>query len=389
MDRIPVYVMTGFLGSGKSHRLNDILAQRRYRKCLVILSEKGRTDVSTEDKIVLDASSLSDEELVEKAGRIIRDHWIGEIWWEWNGMRPFSDWEHLVYETHLSRLMEPKRVFFSADENFVNFFLGKTGTAILTQLESADEILFFTDNEKGKGVKEAGKKLSAWNPSASFRIVTPKSSGNLYVRSGRFTDHFKGLWQRRLDIFILLWSFLFLAAALLAREENLLRISLLAVGITLQTLPFVLIGVLLSTGMQMYSSRPPWEIYLRKHPVLSVPLALIGGFFFPFCDCALTPLFRGLLQKGRASSDYHDIPHGRPADESGRPRQHMVCVRRRPFNGGRKASSWMAERCPRRCFLCFLQEESAEAFLRTAGGGRADSFRERFEGIALPSPQPV
>ena len=45
MDRIPVYVMTGFLGSGKSHRLNDILAQRRYRKCLVILSEKGRTDV--------------------------------------------------------------------------------------------------------------------------------------------------------------------------------------------------------------------------------------------------------------------------------------------------------------------------------------------------------
>lgn len=134
--------------------------------------------------------------------------------------------------------MEPKRVYFSADENFVNFFLGKTGTAILTQLESADEILFFANDEKGKGVKEAGKKLSAWNPSASFRIVTPKSAGNLYVRSGRFTDHFKGLWQRRLDIFILLWSFLFLAAALLTREENLLRISLLAVGITLQTLPF-------------------------------------------------------------------------------------------------------------------------------------------------------
>lgn len=42
-------------------------------------------------------------------------------------------------------------------------------------------------------------------------------------------------------------------------EENLLRISLLAVGITLQTLPFVLIGVLLSTGMQLYSSRPPWK----------------------------------------------------------------------------------------------------------------------------------
>lgn len=213
-------------------------------------------------------------------------------------MRPFSDWEHLIYETHLSRLMEPKRVYFSADENFVNFFLGKTGTAILTQLESADEILFFANDEKGKGVKEAGKKLSAWNPSASFRIVTPKSAGNLYVRSGRFTDHFKGLWQRRLDIFILLWSFLFLAAALLTRGENLLRISLLAVGITLQTLPFVLIGVLLSTGMQLYSSRPPWEIYLRKHPVLSVPLALIGGFFFPFCDCALTPLFRGFCKRG-------------------------------------------------------------------------------------------
>lgn len=128
--------------------------------------------------------------------------------------------------------------------------------------------------------------------------MTPKSAGNLYVRSGRFTDHFKGLWQRRLDIFILLWSFLFLAAALLTREENLLRISLLAVGITLQTLPFVLIGVLLSTGMQLYSSRPPWEIYLRKHPVLSVPLALIGGFFFPFCDCALTPLFRGFCKRG-------------------------------------------------------------------------------------------
>lgn len=27
-------------------------------------------------------------------------------------------------------------------------------------------------------------------------------------------------------------------------------------------------------------------------------LALIGGFFFPFCDCALTPLFRGFCKRG-------------------------------------------------------------------------------------------
>ena len=30
--------------------------------------------------------------------------------------------------------------------------------------------------------------------------------------------------------------------------------------------------------------------------------------------------FQGLLQKGRARCDYHDIPHGRLSDESGRPR---------------------------------------------------------------------
>ncbi len=280
---------------------------------------KGRKDVSTEDKIVLDASSLSDEELVEKAGRIIRDHWIGEIWWEWNGMRPFSDWEHLIYETHLSRLMEPKRVYFSADENFVNFFLGKTGTAILTQLESADEILFFANDEKGKGVKEAGKSF----PHESFRLFPHRDTEvcrKFVCQVRKVHRPFQRTLAEKAGYFYPVVVISFPGSSASYEGENLLRISLLAVGITMQTLPFVLIGVLLSTGMQLYSSRPPWEISIQEAPGSLCAACAHRRVLLSLLRLRADAAFQGLLQKGRARCDYHDIPHGRPSDESGRPR---------------------------------------------------------------------
>ena len=69
-------------------------------------------------------------------------------------------------------------------------------------------------------------------------------------------------------------------------------------GVFLQAAPFLLIGVLLSSLIQV-CLKPDW--IQRKFPekILAGQLfAVIAGFFLPVCDCASIPVFKSLVKKG-------------------------------------------------------------------------------------------
>lgn len=69
-------------------------------------------------------------------------------------------------------------------------------------------------------------------------------------------------------------------------------------GILLETFPFLLLGVIVSSFMQLFVS----ESFIRKitprHPALGIPFACLLGFLFPVCECGLIPIARRLISKG-------------------------------------------------------------------------------------------
>ena len=69
-------------------------------------------------------------------------------------------------------------------------------------------------------------------------------------------------------------------------------------GILLQAFPFLLIGVLLSSAIQIFVSQQWLHEHFPKHLAGSLLFAALAGFCLPVCDCASVPVFRSLVRKG-------------------------------------------------------------------------------------------
>ncbi len=69
-------------------------------------------------------------------------------------------------------------------------------------------------------------------------------------------------------------------------------------GIVFQALPFLLIGVTLSSFIQVFVSKTMIERLFPKSLLGGMAVAVFGGFFLPVCDCASIPIFRSLVKKG-------------------------------------------------------------------------------------------
>ena len=69
-------------------------------------------------------------------------------------------------------------------------------------------------------------------------------------------------------------------------------------GIMLQAVPFLLIGVLLSSAIQLFLSQQFIERFFPKNRIGGTLFAILAGAALPVCDCASIPIFRSLLRKG-------------------------------------------------------------------------------------------
>ena len=69
-------------------------------------------------------------------------------------------------------------------------------------------------------------------------------------------------------------------------------------GVFLQAAPFLAVGVLLSSLIQVYL-KPDWIQRRFPRKILAGQLfAVLAGFCLPVCDCASIPVFKGLVKKG-------------------------------------------------------------------------------------------
>ena len=69
-------------------------------------------------------------------------------------------------------------------------------------------------------------------------------------------------------------------------------------GIMLQAIPFLLIGVLISSAIQVLIPQRAIERLFPKNLAGGMLVAILAGFCLPVCDCASIPIFRSLVRKG-------------------------------------------------------------------------------------------
>ncbi|WP_412760405.1 permease [Peribacillus butanolivorans] len=81
-------------------------------------------------------------------------------------------------------------------------------------------------------------------------------------------------------------------------SQALLQMNTIFISILIESLPFILLGVLISGIIQMFVSEEMIAKIIPKNPVLSVLYAIGAGVLFLACECGIVPITRRLIAKG-------------------------------------------------------------------------------------------
>ena len=75
------------------------------------------------------------------------------------------------------------------------------------------------------------------------------------------------------------------------------NISIVFISIFLESLPFLLLGALISGVIEHFISDETFEKIIPKNIVLASLMGVFMGFFIPACDCAVIPVAKRLIKK--------------------------------------------------------------------------------------------
>lgn len=79
--------------------------------------------------------------------------------------------------------------------------------------------------------------------------------------------------------------------------EMMKNLSIIFLSIFLESLPFLLLGALISSLIETYISNEKMASFIPKNKILGSIVGVFLGFFLPACDCAVIPVSKRLLKK--------------------------------------------------------------------------------------------
>ncbi|KPU43863.1 putative two-component membrane permease complex subunit [Oxobacter pfennigii] len=298
---IPVYVVTGFLDAGKTTFLNTLLNRRDWQDTgiLVIQFEAGEEEFQSRYNNCYSISfpkKYLDQQPKQVIGQIVdamRRHEFDEIWVEWNGVVPFSQLQALLLQPRLRNLCKIQKVIHIADGSSIENLLGRTGGALPEQIANSD-FAVVRNVHSAAVYKRIRRLLDGINPGVEIYEIKA------------YKDLYKQLFRRRenpvnfffLTVVMLAALYFSARSAFEALQIPFNTIINVFLGIILQAVPFLLMGVLLSSAIQVFIPQRIIERWFPKSLGMGMLAAIIGGFCLPVCDCASIPIFRSLVRKG-------------------------------------------------------------------------------------------
>ena len=300
---VKIEVFCGFLESGKTTLIQHVLEQSymwTYSRVLVLQCEEGIAELhaaTMENKNVV-LSQIEDihkirPDLFEKIEEQVDPDLILI---EYNGTWPI---ERLL-TTKLPEDYKIDRVLFCADAATFGLTVNNTGSLMKNQLCNADSVHF---NRCGPDLRPLTTAAAALNRTAKLyfdEIGTDRYLAAVFdreeirkARRGRLRNRTIAILA--LAALCLLLGGLFSSADLFPVVQS---VNMVFIGITMQAIPFLLIGAFVSSLLQIYVPDEVLVRFFTRHKWLGFPLATLLGFFFPICDCGIVPIASRLTQKG-------------------------------------------------------------------------------------------
>lgn len=293
----PVWVITGLLDSGKTTLINSLIEHELAGvELLVVQFESGDVPL-IEDEAVRQlrfSKSQLEQEPLETAAVIceyLRSQTMELVLIEWNGMEHFHTLERMLLQFTSKRYLSVEKVIYTAAEEGLRTRISDSGAMSLSQISASDYAVIQTG--KHRHIPKSAGVLYQYNPSIQvFTSHMREQLAGKLLRVGKPP----GLWLLTAAAIALCY---FTASVLLEnRGISVSAYITVFMGVFLQAAPFLAIGVLLSSWLQVFV-QPDW--IRRKFPkqvLLGQLFAVVAGFCLPVCDCASIPVFKSLIKQG-------------------------------------------------------------------------------------------
>lgn len=286
---IPTYIVTGFLSSGKTKFINQIL-NNFTGKTFIIQFESGFSTIIT-DKQNIEILNINIHEikdynaLAQEIITTINNNKFKQIIIEFNGMCNFDILENIIYNTKLVNILKIKDNIYITNPNFILNQLNLLGTSQISQIYNADKVNLITTNSTIKDIKEAKKRLKAINLKIKFY--------NDYGTINKLSSYLNiSTISVALIIFILLiW------VKIIPTSPQFIKGLSIITGVCLESFPFLLLGAFFSALLQNFTSIQQIERLLKSNPLKAGLIAIFQGIFIPICDCGIINVFRALVNR--------------------------------------------------------------------------------------------
>ncbi|CAN7528582.1 permease [Paenibacillus sp. LjRoot153] len=80
--------------------------------------------------------------------------------------------------------------------------------------------------------------------------------------------------------------------------DHLQSFKTIFISLILEAIPFILLGVLLSSLLQTFVPESTIRRFTPRNPILGILFACLIGILFPMCECGMIPIVRRLILKG-------------------------------------------------------------------------------------------
>jgi len=297
---LPIYIVTGFIESGKTTFLNKLLndCNRVGTASLLIQFESG--EIKFTDKYGnVDVMTFSKKDVEQHKDYIIstitdflNQYRVDEIWVEWNGMLTFSVIKELFSNITLSCNFRIMKVIHIIDAERLDSLLGRTGAALPEQIYNSN--IAVIRNTTGNGPRHVQKIIRSMSPGVKIYGIkdTAKIRKEIYSKNGHPLFYFCFSIVSLIIIFWVLLPHYFPDGIF---ETKLVNVFL---GIILQAVPFLTVGVLISSAIQIFIPKNITDYKFPKSTGAAMMCCILSGFFLPVCDCASVPVFHSLVKKG-------------------------------------------------------------------------------------------
>lgn len=305
--KVQLDIVTGLLGAGKTTLINRFAAAGAVEPGAVILQcEKGMTEPDVSKSVVL-AQRAENETNTAALQRILRESRPRRIIIEANGMESVTALMRQLQSRELWGIFRIRRIFFVAACAAFPYEYRSYTEMIGEQISQADVVILTGSDSCSRDTLQSVKEIfsSCGTQADLFDADSENSFQNVLLMHGKPAEKHK---HKLTDYGVIVLAVFFLLYLLfeilrsvsipMIQIPDLQTLNTVFLSILFEAFPFILIGVFVSSLIQVLIPSHIIERAFTRNLPLGFLAALFAGIVFPVCDCATVPVTARLIKKG-------------------------------------------------------------------------------------------